>query len=250
MPIADRYGPGDFFIPVEVERLRDERPQDVGVRIGGGEHQDNDRTKSRILLDAGQHFETRQSWHVDIEQYEVWPLAIWCAGKQYQRFLAARCVDTSSAPSASRRLSAIRGRLLAEGPAVISVYADASFAETIGTGAWAFSVPAFQTLQSGVGPASNINCMELAAAVYGIQFVTSIDLSGRPLALYTDSEVVLRVMECVRTGAALPNRPSYKRVRNLYREAARLTASRSLAVAFVAPETAITLHVTGWLGPH
>jgi ribonuclease HI len=97
--------------------------------------------------------------------------------------------------------------------------------------AWAFSVPAFQTLQSGVGPASTINCMELAAAVYGVRFVTSVDLSGRPIALYTDSEVVLRVMECVRTGAALPNKPSYKRVQSLYTEARRLTASRSLTVA-------------------
>lgn len=123
------------------------------------------------------------------------------------------------------------GRLLAAGSAVISVYADASFAETIHTGAWAFSVPAFHTLQSGVGPASTINCMELAAAVYGIQFVTTVDLSGRPIAVYTDSELVLRVMECVRTGTALPNKPSYKRVQNLYRQAGRLTASRSLTVA-------------------
>jgi ribonuclease HI len=123
------------------------------------------------------------------------------------------------------------GCLLAAGPAVISVYADASFAETIGTGAWAFSVPAFYTLQSGVGPSSTIHCMELAAAIYGIQFVTTVDLSGRPIAVHTDSEVVLRVIECVRTGAALPNKPSYERVQNLYREAGRLAGSRSLTVA-------------------
>ena len=124
-----------------------------------------------------------------------------------------------------------RSGLLAAGPAEISVYADASYAEAIGTGAWAFSVPSLQTVMSGVEAASSVNRLELSAAVHGLRYVAEMDHTDRPVVVYTDSDAVIRVLDCVRSGARMPDKPSYALVNDLYLKARQLTASRVLRVA-------------------
>jgi hypothetical protein len=100
-------------------------------------------------------------------------------------------------------------RLLPAGPPRIAVYADASYADAIGTGSWAFSVPALGTVMSGVEPGSSVNRLEVSAAVHGIRFVACKDQTDRPLVVYTDSEVVIRVLDCVRKRAEMPDKPFY-----------------------------------------
>ena len=84
---------------------------------------------------------------------------------------------------------------------------------------------------SGVEPGSSVNRLELSAAVHGLRYIAGKDHTDRPVVVYTDSDVVIRVLECVRAGAEMPNTPFYNLVHDLYVEARQLTGSRVLRVA-------------------
>jgi ribonuclease HI len=121
-------------------------------------------------------------------------------------------------------------QLLLPGPEIVSLYADASFADEVGIGCWAYSVPAFSILNSGVEPGCSNNRLELSAAVHGLASVISLDASKRAIHIYTDSDFVVGIMEHISKRERMPDRKSYRRVADLYTKACDIGAARSLAV--------------------
>ncbi len=121
-------------------------------------------------------------------------------------------------------------QLLSAGPALLSLYTDASFADELGVGAWVYSVPAFSVLQSGIEPGHSANGLELAAVVHGLAAVCRADRTARDIHVYTDSEFVIGLMAHVSQRQRMPLRKSYKPMADLYARASDVAATRTLKI--------------------
>jgi ribonuclease HI len=118
--------------------------------------------------------------------------------------------------------------LLASGQESIQLYADASYADELSAGAWAFSVPAFSLMTAGIEVGGSVNRVELSAVVRGLLLTTALDHSDRRIHVHTDSDFVVRIMQCAADRTQLPGRKSFLAVADLYAQACDLTSRRVL----------------------
>jgi ribonuclease HI len=120
--------------------------------------------------------------------------------------------------------------LLEEGPARLRLYADASFASEVGIGCWAYAVPAFSLSKTGVETGCSNNRLEFAAVVAALADATTIDQTGRPLEVNTDSEFVVGLMGHAARRVRLPERKSYAPVADLYARVCDIVGDRTVTV--------------------
>ena len=114
------------------------------------------------------------------------------------------------------------------GPEVISIYADASYSEEVRVGCWAYTLPTFAIMKSGIEPGCSNNRLEFAAVVQGLSTATALDHTPRPIHVNTDSDYVIALMENVAKRVTLPDRKSYRVIRDLYTQACDLTFERTV----------------------
>ena len=117
-------------------------------------------------------------------------------------------------------------QLLPKGSNTLAIYADASYTEHAGVGAWAFSVPGFGLLKSEVETACSNTRVELAAVIHALKVVIALDHTDRPLRVWTDCQFTIRVLEFVARRETMPARKGYSQVMDLYEQACDLTAHR------------------------
>jgi ribonuclease HI len=108
------------------------------------------------------------------------------------------------------------------------VYADASFADEISVGSWAYLIPAFPMMHCGVEPGSSNNHLEFMAVVHGLTTAAGLDHTGRTFNVYTDSQFAMTLMTHVAHRDQLPERRAYRHVADLYKHACDITTGRKV----------------------
>lgn len=132
----------------------------------------------------------------------------------------------------------MRTHALAAGLPEIHIFGDGSFQQLLGTGTWAFSVPAFALQQAGLEAGPSVEHFEIRAALSAIHTVLKLDQTRRPLRVFTDSEIALNFLQHAAKRDLLPPRKSFHRVRVLYDLAVALAAQRRVVPVKVRPKRA------------
>jgi len=132
----------------------------------------------------------------------------------------------------------LRTHTLAAGLPEIHIFGDGSFQQLLGTGTWAFSVPAFALQQVGLEAGPSVEHFEIRAALSAIHTVLELDQTRRPLRVFTDSEIALNFLQHAAKRDLLPPRKSFHRVRVLYDLAVALAAQRRVVPVKVRPKRA------------
>ena len=97
----------------------------------------------------------------------------------------------------------------------VDVFADASAYGDLGVGSWAFRIPSFDIIGTGIERGNHVDRFELAGAVSGIEAAARIDASMRPIRVHTDSQFVMSVLTRLAEATEMPPRRSFDRVRDL-----------------------------------
>lgn len=119
--------------------------------------------------------------------------------------------------------------LLHSGQGVLSLYADASYADEANLGCWAYTLPGFPVSAFGIEKGGSVNRLELAAVIHGLKAAVAVDRTTRPIEVHTDSQFVLQLMAPAVNCMPLPKRRSYGRVADLYGEAGRIASGRQIS---------------------
>jgi ribonuclease HI len=123
------------------------------------------------------------------------------------------------------------GERLTSGLEFVPLFADASHYSEGAVGCWVYNLPAFSLMRFGIDAAcpSN-NVVEFAAVVHGLTAAITIDRTGRPIRVHSDSDFVLTALDFVAKRNALPDRKAYQQIVGLYEQACDVTSGRCFEV--------------------
>jgi ribonuclease HI len=94
-------------------------------------------------------------------------------------------------------------------PVEIEVYADGSFDDELGLGAWAFKIPRLRLEAVGSSEGKTTTRFEFLAVINGIEAVVGAEHSGLPIHVYTDCESTVSVIDRLRAGMKLRKPEKY-----------------------------------------
>ena len=112
--------------------------------------------------------------------------------------------------------------LLPNAAPVIRLFGDASFADGLNLGAWAFCIPGWGLEGSGVCAGPSAEWFEFTASVTALEHVSRLDGTDRLIRVHSDSDFVIKMIECASRAQELPKRRSTVRVQDLYARTLRL----------------------------
>jgi ribonuclease HI len=118
--------------------------------------------------------------------------------------------------------------LLRPGDDEIDLYSDGSHQPGLQIGGWAYCVPALGLEMAAVEVGSSVEWFELAGVVAGIEGISGIEHSARPIHVHTDSAFVGCLLKHLIAGQPYRSRRSFERVMDLIRRVAGPCSQRSL----------------------
>jgi ribonuclease HI len=118
--------------------------------------------------------------------------------------------------------------LLRPGDDEIDLYSDGSHRPDLQIGGWAYCVPALGLEMAAVEVGSSVEWFELAGVVEGIEGISGMEHSARPIHIHTDSAYVSCLLKHLIAGQPYRSRRSFERVMDLIRRVAGPCGQRNL----------------------
>jgi ribonuclease HI len=92
---------------------------------------------------------------------------------------------------------------------VIALFADGSFSDEVGIGAWAFRAPALDLEGVGSAEGRSVVRFEFLAVLHGLEAVDDVDKSALPIHVFSDCDSTVAAIERLRAGLPLKNPEKY-----------------------------------------
>ena len=113
----------------------------------------------------------------------------------------------------------------------IELYADGSFCQEVGVGAWAFRIPAMNLEDAGSSEGRTATRFEFLGVLRGLEVLTATDTSGCPVHVFTDCESTLAAILRINKGEDLQNIKKYEDRIDLLPRLRAVIAARRVEVA-------------------
>jgi ribonuclease HI len=115
----------------------------------------------------------------------------------------------------------------------IEVYADGSFNEELGLGAWAFKIPKLRLEEVGSSEGKTTTRFEFLGVLNAIEAVIAAEHSGMPIHVFTDCESTVSAIDRLRAGMGLRKPAKYADRADLLPRLEAVLARRTVLVTRV-----------------
>ena len=92
----------------------------------------------------------------------------------------------------------------------IALYADGSFCQEVGVGAWAFRIPAMNLEDAGSSEGHTATRFEFLGVLHGLESLAATDTSGCPVHVFSDCESTVAAIIRINKGGDFQNIKKYE----------------------------------------